>query len=347
MANTFLMSFIWQTPISFAMRQSVWSPRPSWSSSPGEPVAPWPRASSQASIFVGVGLLGRATALGVGLSGLGERAGARECRGSGPGSACRSRSCSQWFVCSGVGASGRATCWRGELWSPSAARLLCALRHIAMASSISEAGAWAAGTQGAARPREDDGRGVPRAWSREDEEDLGREWPWLARGASTGACPSTDSRPLLDSQRPGRASPWGPGPAGDGSCRRASSALSSSDMRAPTLPEAGLVPREPGRPAELVRFRRAPSPPLFMQGVVGRGGRGSGLSGAPMAGSALGSGRLRSTATPRYMQGVVGRGGKGSGPPSASPSAFPASPTGACRLAMACRPERSSDSVRT
>jgi len=39
----------------------------------------------------------------------------------------------------------------------------------------------------------------------------------------------------------------------------------------PTLLEGG---RPWGRPAELMRFRHAPSP-LFMQGVLGRGGRAS------------------------------------------------------------------------
>lgn len=141
--------------------------------------------------------------------------------------------------------------------------------------------------------------------------------------------PNTDSRPERDSHRPAQGSALGADASWFPRCR-ASRALSSSDMRAPTLPLSGRGPRElcrPDAPMELVRFRRKPSPPLFIQGVVGRGGIGPGPSLSPPGRSPAATTRLgRATsalAPPRFIQGVVGRGGICSRP-SPSPPPPPA-----------------------
>lgn len=109
------------------------------------------------------------------------------------------------------------------------------------------------------------------------------------------------------------------------SCLCVNNLFSSSDIRAPTLPQ-GIEPFGPVLPAELVRFRRTPSAPRFMHGVVGRGGRlSAGITppvefvtvpvllcskGASCSGGSDGDWPARcGPAIPRLIQGVLGRGG--------------------------------------
>lgn len=184
------------------------APLPPWA------VARPERASSHANIFVGVGLLGRRTSTR-GLSGEGDleetypSCAGRSSERSAPTGAAQGRSasrvsaaslacssaavwsipCIQWLVCSGVGAFGRCTGIRGDEGGESgsgatgrcdsgAAALLLAPRHMAMASSIREAGALRLGM---ARPREEDGRAPPL---------YADEWPLEEEGRLLGGAPA-------------------------------------------------------------------------------------------------------------------------------------------------------------
>jgi hypothetical protein len=219
-------------------------------------------------------------------------------------SAASSMPCNQWFVCSGVGAVGRCTGMNGDSSADGVDVMLpLALRHIRMASSMREAGALRPasccgpppindGPRGGApleKPSEDDGR-TPKTAARPDDDEGrlltiqppgGGLGSTAAGGGGSGstAVPKTDSRPERDSTHEGSGAP-GLGIDADTACLLlTSSAFSSSDMRAPTLPEDGRVLLRPEAPAELVRFLRVPSP-RFMQGVFGRGGNGSGAAGS-------------------------------------------------------------------